>query len=82
MKNPVGGIGPSGVVHRRLAHHDVVFAVSQRLKIAVARDRLYRVGAEPHVEPHQGRPLLGRQQRLKPLGVGVDEDEPRDIGRR
>jgi hypothetical protein len=25
----------------------------QRLEIAVARDGLYRIGPEPHVEPHQ-----------------------------
>jgi hypothetical protein len=64
---------------RHLAHHDVVFAVPQRLEIAVARDRLYLVTAGPHVEPHQGRPLLGCHQRLKPLGIGVNEDEPDDL---
>src|SRR5262245_54128497 len=56
-----------------------VFAVSDRLKIAVARDGLYCVAAGPHVEPHQGCPPLGRQQRFELLGIGVDEDEPEDV---
>ena len=58
----------------RLAHHDVIFSVSDRLEIAVARDGLYRVAAGAHVESHQGRPPLRRQQRFEHLRIGVDED--------
>jgi hypothetical protein len=57
----------------------VIFAVSDRFEIAVARDGLNRVAAGPHVEPHQSRPPLGRQQRFERLRIGVDEDEPEDV---
>ena len=72
------GIGPSGVV-AAVAHHDVIFAVSDGLEIAVARDGLYRVTAGPHVELHQSRSPLGPQQRFERLRIGVDEDEPEDV---
>src|SRR5258708_14880314 len=64
---------------RRVAHHDVIFAVSDGLAIAVARDGLYRVAAGPHVELHQTRPPHGRQQRFERLRIGVDEDEAEDV---
>jgi len=57
----------------------VIFAVSDRFEIAVARDGLNRVAAGPHVEPHQGLPPLGRQQRFERLRIGVDEDEAEDV---
>ena len=52
----------------RLAHHGVIFSVSDRLKIAVARDGLYRVAAGAHVESHEGRPPLRREQPFEHLG--------------
>jgi hypothetical protein len=50
----------------RLAHHGVIFSV-----FAVARDGLYRVAAGAHVESHQGRPPLRRQQRFGSIEGGL-----------
>jgi hypothetical protein len=55
------------------------FAESDRLKIAVARDGFYSIAAGPNVEPHQRRPPPGRQQRLQPFGICVNEDEAEDV---
>src|SRR5215472_2550894 len=54
---------------------------SYLFRIRSSRDRrgLYRVAAGAHVESHQSRPPLRRQQRFEHLGIGIDEDEPEHV---